>query len=292
VAGGVLAVARRPAAAGRAPRLRPGAGPTVLGASAALLALVPVVLTDERVAAVLQVSEQSLARRPYAMAAIVGLLTLGCAALLAVAAGPWAAGGAVAAALVQVGVAAPMILALYAVVFHPGYGLGAAAVGLAAGGVAAATRWRVPLAAAAGVAAALALLLAVAATGGAPEKVAQQARWVPAGLLLALLVATVTATVAVAAPAVAGRGGLAAMLGPVVGALVVGGKQSLIVTQIRGGEPLSSYLVGAPHLRVSAGLLVAAALAVIGLGVAESLRGRLQDAPAATAETGPVGQGS
>ena len=98
-----------------------------------LLAFLPVVLSDERVAAVLQVSEQPLARRPYARAAIVGLLTLGCAALLAVAAGPWAAAGAVIAALVQVDVAAPMILMLYAVVFHPGYGLGAAAVGLAAG---------------------------------------------------------------------------------------------------------------------------------------------------------------
>ena len=73
-----------------------------------LLAFLPVVLSDERVAAVLQVSEQSLARRPYARAAIVGLLTLGCAALLAVAAGPWAAAGAVIAALVQVDVAAPM----------------------------------------------------------------------------------------------------------------------------------------------------------------------------------------
>jgi hypothetical protein len=293
VAGGALAVARRPAVAGPgAAAARPGVRPTVLGALAALLAFVPVVVTDARVAAVLQVSQESLARRPYAMAAVVGLLTLGCAALLAVAAGPWAAAGAVTAALAQVGVAAPMILVLYAVVFHPAYGLGAAAVGLAAGGVAVATRWRVPLAAAAGVAASLALLLAVAATGGAPEKVAQQGRWVPAGLLLALLVAAVTATVAAAAPAAAGRGGLAAVLGPIVGALVVGGKQSLIVTQLRGGTPESSYLIGAHHLGPSAGLLVAAALAVIGLGVAESLRGRHRAAPVATGEAGPVGQGS
>jgi hypothetical protein len=40
------------------------------------------------------------------------------------------------------------------------------------------------------------------------------------------------------------------------------------------------------------GLLVAAALAVIGLGVAASLRGRHRAAPAATGETGPVGNGS
>lgn len=291
MAGGALAVACRPAA-GRAPRLRPGVRPTVLGTLAALLAFVPVVLTDERVAALLQVSEQSLARRPYAMAAIVGLVTLGGAARLAVAAGPWAAAGAVTAALAQVGVAAPMILMLYAVVFHPAYGLGAAAVGLAAGVVAAATRWRVPLAAAAGIAASLALLLAVDATGGAPEKVAQQGRWVPAGLLLGLLVATVTATVAAAAPATAGRGELAATLGPIVGALVVGGKQALIVTQLRGGTPESSYLIGAHHLGTSTGLLVAAALAVIGLGVAASLRGRHRAAPAATGETGPVSRGS
>jgi hypothetical protein len=122
--------------------------------------------------------------------------------------------------------------------------------------------------------------------------VAQQGRWVPAGLLLALLVATVTATVAAAAPATAGRGGLAATLGPIVGALVVGGKQALIVTQLRGGTPESSYLIGAHHLGTSTGLLVAAALAVIGLGVAASLRGRHRAAPAATGETGPVGKGS
>ena len=113
----------------------------------------------------------------------------------------------------------------------------------------------------------------------------------PAGLLLALLVATVTATVAAAAPATAGRGGLAATLGPIVGALVVGGKQALIVTQLRGA-PESSYLIGAHHLGTSTGLLVAAALAVIGLGVAASLRGRHWAAPAATGETGPVGEGS
>lgn len=116
-----------------------------------------------------------------------------------------------------------MILMLYAVVFHPAYGLGAAAVGLAAGVVAAATRWRVPLAAAAGIAASLAPLQAVDATGGTPE---------------------------------------------------------------------SSYLIGAHHLGTSTGLLVAAALAVIGLGVAASLRGRHRAAPAATGETGPVSKGS
>ena len=107
-------------------------------------------------------------------------------------------------------------------------------------------------------------------------------------MLLALLVATAAA----AAPATAAGGGLAATLGPIVGALVVGGKQALIVTQPGGGTPESSYLIGAHHLGTSTGLLVAAALAVIGLGVAASLRGRHWAAPAATGETGPVGEGS
>jgi hypothetical protein len=105
-------------------------------------------------------------------------------------------------------------------------------------------------------------------------------------------VATVTATVAAAAPATAGRGGLAATLGPIVAALVVGGKQALIVTQLRGGTPLSSYLIGADHFGTSAGLLVAAALGVTGLGVAASLRGRPRAALAPTGETGPVGKSS
>jgi hypothetical protein len=84
---------------------------------------------------------------------------------------------------------------------------------------------------------------------------------------------------------------VAATLGPIVGALVVGGKQALIVTQLRG-TPLSSYLVGADQLGTSTGLLVAAALAVIGVGVAASLGGRHRATPAATGQTGPVGKGS
>lgn len=129
-----------------------------------------------------------------------------------------------------------MILMLYSVVFYPAYGLGAAAVGLAAGVVAAATRWRVRSQRRPG--SPLRWRCCWPSTRpAAPEKVAQQGRWVPAGLLVALLVATVTATVAAAAPATAGRGGLAATLGPIVGALVVGGKQALIVTQLGGGTP-------------------------------------------------------
>ena len=95
------------------------------------------------------------------------------------------------------------------------------------------------------------------------------------------------------APLVAGVAiSLADPGGPIVGALVVGGKQALIVTQLRGGTPESSYLIGAHHLGTSTGLLVAAALAAIGLGVAASLRGRHRAAPAATGETGRVGKGS
>jgi hypothetical protein len=70
----------------------------------------------------------------------------------------------------------------------------------------------------------------------------------------------VTATVAVTAPAAARRGGLTAFLGPIVAALIVGGKQAILVMQVRDGVPESSYLNGVHHIGTSAGLLLIAAL--------------------------------
>ena len=217
-------VGDRAGGAGRAAGLGMGARATVLGAVAALLVFVPVVLTDQRISDLLNVSQGSLARRPYVVAIIVGLVIVGCAALLAAACGTWAAAGATAAALVQIGALAPMTLVLFA---------------------------------------------AVAATGGQPEKVATQGRWLPAALLLGLLVAAVTLTVAVESTVAANGGGLPAVFGPIVGALVVGGTQAMTLLQLRGGEPESTSLSARQ-------LGPAAALTVVGIALAQFLRTRLQ----------------
>jgi hypothetical protein len=272
--GGVVAVARLGIGSGP----RPGLIATLAGVVAALSTFVPVVMTNERVSAILQVSAVSLLRRPYVLVAMIGLVTAGGAAVLAAFTGARAAAGAAVAALVQVGVIAGMILLLFALSFTPTSGLAFALAGLVLGCAAAATPWRAGLAAAGCVAAALALLLASAATGGAPEKVVTQARWVPAGLLLALLVATVTCSVAASAAAIVPRGGLPAVLGPIVAALVAGGANVLTLTQLNDGSPESSYLAGAHHIDSSVALLLIAALGVAAVGFAGHVR-RWEAAP-------------
>jgi hypothetical protein len=278
VTGGVLAVARLGFGSGPRPQLTV----TLAGILAALLTFVPVLMTNGRVSAILQVSEISLARRPYVLVAMIGLVTAGCAAILATATGARSAAGAAVAAFVQIGVIAAMILVLFALLPTLTSGLPFALVGLALGCAAAATAWRAGFAAAACVAAAMALLLASAATGGEPEKMVMQARSVPAGLLLTLLVAAVTCSVAAAAPAIVPRGGLPAVLGPIVAALVVGGANALTLTQLNNGNPESSYLAGAHHLDSSVALLLIAAVAVATIGYAGRVRnsGTASPAPA------------
>ncbi|MFI6483627.1 hypothetical protein ACIBH1_37270 [Nonomuraea sp. NPDC050663] len=271
----VLAVVLHPGAAA----FRPSARLTVLGSLAALLAFVPALATPERISSVLDISLDSLGRRPYILVAVIGLAILAAAALLAAITGPWSGPSTAGAALVQVGVVVPLLLTSASVAYHPWYGTLTALAGFAAGCAAGASRWRTQLAVTGGVLCALLLLLALAATGGDPEKVVSAA-WIPGGLLLALLVATVTCTVASCAEPAAARGGLPAVLGPIAGALVIGGRYVSPLTQLDGGEPSSGRLGGSGHLEISAGLLLAAALVVAGLGLAATWhRSRSQAQP-------------
>ncbi|MFI6317769.1 hypothetical protein ACIBG8_09645 [Nonomuraea sp. NPDC050556] len=263
----VLALVLHPGAAA----FRPSARVTVLGSLAALLAFVPAFATPERISSVLEVSLASLGRRPYILVAVIGLAILAAAALLAAITGPWAGPSAAGAALVQVGVVVPLLLTSASVAHHPGYGTLTGLAGFAAGCAAGASRWRTQLAVTGGVLSALLLLLALAATGGEPEKIVSAA-WIPGGLLLAVLVATVTCTVASCAEPAALRGGLPAVLGPIAGALVIGGRYVSPLTQLNDGEPASGYLGGSRHLEISAGLLLAAALVVAALALASALR--------------------
>ncbi|MQY04937.1 hypothetical protein [Actinomadura macrotermitis] len=274
-AGGAVAVARLRGAAGP----RPHALPVIAGGLAAALVFVTPVLTTSRAARILEVSADSLARRDAAQSALTGLVILGCAVLIATLAGVWGLAGVAAAATVQAGVAAPLLLGSYGVAFHRTAGLAAALTGLVAGAVLARTKWRTPVAAGGTVLCALVLLIAVAATGGAPEKIVAQGRWIPAALLLALLVATATCTVAAAARVTTRRGGTPAVLGPVLAALVAGGQGALAAAQLDNGQAESSMLAGVHHLGPSLGLVLAAGALVAGIGAVRWLTAHASERP-------------
>jgi hypothetical protein len=276
-AGGALAAAMGPVS-GR----RPGLTATLAGALAAPLVFVPVLVTAGRISMVLQVSERSVSARPYVVLAITGMATLGAAALLAAVPGVRTFLGAAAAALVQIGVIGIVILLLFVLTFEPAMQLGFVLAGLVIGCAAAATPWRTGLAAAGCVVVALALLLLSAATSGLPEKLITRQASVPAALLLMAIAAAVTCTTAAAAPAIALRGGLPAVLGPIVALLAVGGGDTLTLTQLDNGIPQSTYLTGAHHLGPTVVVLFVAAAATVGAGLARPAR----TAPAREAREG------
>ncbi|MDG4826934.1 ATP-binding protein [Asanoa sp. WMMD1127] len=231
-------------------------------------------LTTERLAALLDVSFMSLYRHPMAVVAVMGAITLAVGIVLAAVAGLWSLSAALAVATVQVAMSAPLILAFTALAYTGPTRWLAALAGAAIGALAAVTRWRVPLAATLAAAAATALFIAYAATTGQPEKLAEQHRIVPGLLLLVLVTAAGTAVAGAAAPVLAPRGAIPAVLGPLTGVLATGGLQTVQVTYLRDGVPQSSYLNPAYHLTTSAVLLLAAAAAIGGLGVAHHIAER------------------
>jgi hypothetical protein len=238
---------------------------------AAGLVLLPALVRWPPVGELLRLSGEG--SRPYPGVAAIGLLTLVAAALVAGAAGRraakrraagrlaagrraagrfgggWRAGAVVGGvALVQVGAIGPVLLAFAVVQPAPMVGVGATLAGVVAG---LAGCGRATAAALGGVLSTGAVLL----VSGPGLAVAWSA------VLLALLVATVTATVAATAPVAAGCGGLPVLLGPIAGAMVVGGNQILHGVYRVQDEGRS---VEAP---VSAGLLALAAAVIAGLAV-------------------------
>jgi signal transduction histidine kinase len=246
------------------------AGTLVIGA-----ALVPVVLTRYRLSVLLDVSESALRRHPLTLVAALGLVSLAIALVCAAVSGVWSLAASLTAATVQIGLAAPMLLAVTALFGRDALSLTAAAIGLALGVAAAVSRWRIHLAAGLSVLCAVALMTAVAATTGQPEKLVRQQTTVPVLLLLLLLAATGTALVAGTVPVLARRTAAPAVLGPIVGVMVMGGQKVLEVTYVGAdGLPESSYLNPLSHLGTSALLLLIAGAALVGLRVAEVLAAR------------------
>jgi signal transduction histidine kinase len=231
-------------------------------------------LTVERLSSLLDVSWSALYRHGYAVTAIAGAVTLVAATVLAAFGGVWTLAGSLTAATARVALVAPMILAIAALFSTGAAGPVGALAGVAAGAVAAASRWRVPLAAVLSVLGAITLFIAHAATTGHPEKLAEPGNTTPALLVLVLITAAATAVVGATAPALAPRGAVPAALGPLSAVLAVGGLQTVAATYLQDGLPVSSYLNPVFHLTTSAVLLLVVAAAIGGLGFAQLLATR------------------
>ncbi|WP_018657070.1 hypothetical protein [Actinomadura flavalba] len=131
-----------------------------------------------------------------------------------------------------------------------------------------ATRCRAAFASGGLVFVALGLLVALAATGGETSKIVTQGRWVPAVLLLALLVATLTCATAAAVPPALRTAGVPAALGPVAAAVALGGRETVALAQRGDGSAPVGYLDGVQHPMPSILVLLAAAFVLAALTVA------------------------
>ncbi len=270
VAGAVLAVVTRGLRRGWASgQLRPRVAVAAVGA--VLLPLVAVYFDAAAVSGLLKISPASLARHPEVVPTITGLVVLIGAVLLGLLAGARVFFGVAVMALVQLGVAGPVLLALYSAAVDPVSRWVAAAAGVAAGCVAAASRWRTPLAAGGGVLSALVIFVAAMATGGTPEKLIDQQLSVVGCLLLALLAATATVMIAWASQDLATLEALPAAAGPLTSVLVLGGNAALVATRI--DEQYSrGYLAAVHYLPTYAILLLLAALLIAGAAAVAYVR--------------------
>ncbi|MEV0133726.1 ATP-binding protein [Dactylosporangium sp. NPDC050688] len=243
------------------------------GGLVALVTLPFAMLSTERLADLLEVSWRTLATSSNARGGIIGGLTLAAAAVLATLAGVWSLTGALTAAAAQIAVSAPLAIALLATSDAGPARWSGALLGVAIGAAAVAGRWRIPAAATLAVGAAVSLFIAFSATSGQPQKLAAQHGVTPALLMIVLCTAAATAVVGATAPVLAPRGAIPAVLGPITGVLVAAGVKTAPVIYLRSGTPARE--VGADlHLDTAGGLLLVAAAAVGGLGVAHHLTER------------------
>jgi signal transduction histidine kinase len=245
----------------------------VVSGLVALAALPVAMISTERLAGLLDVSWRPLAVYPNARTAILGGMTLAAAVVLSLLAGRWPLAGSLTAAATQIAVSAPLAIAFLATSeAGPARWFGAL-LGVAIGAAAAANRWRIATAVTLTVGAATCLFIAFSATGGQPQKLAEQHRAVPALLMIALVTAAATAVVGATAPVLAPGGAVPAVLGPITGVLVVAGVQTAPVIYLSSGESPAS-LGATLHLDTAAVLLLVTAAAIGGLGIAHYLSER------------------
>lgn len=243
------------------------------GSIVAFVTLPFAMLSTERLADLLDVGWRTLAIYPNARGGIIGGLTLAAAAVLATLAGLWSLAGALTAATAQIAVSAPLAIALLATVDAGPARWSGALLGVAIGAAAVAGKWRIPAAATLAVGAATCLFIAFSATSGEPQKLAAQHGVVPAFLMIVLSIAAATAAAGATAPVLAARGAIPAVLGPIAGVLVAAGVKTAPVIYLRSGTPPQD--LGADlHLDTAGVLLLVAAAAIVGLGVAHYLTER------------------
>ncbi|OOC02668.1 hypothetical protein [Amycolatopsis azurea] len=275
VAGALLAVVTRSARA-RAPEWPEPRPLTPRFAAAAILAvLLPMALQAVdvvKISEVLELPVESIGRHPDVVVAIGGLIVLVGGVIACAIAGSRAFFAAATSASVQVGAMAPLLLAVYSVAFQPVLSWLAAAVGVAAGCLVGATRWRVQFAVGGAVVSALVLFIVDLGTGGVPEKLIDRDAVIPGALLLALLCATVVAVIVTTGPRLAEDGVVVPVLGPLSSVLVLGGAEAMTAVGVRDQNAPSTRLEAVHRLGYSAGLLLLAAVLIAGIAVVEHLR--------------------
>ncbi|MFK0245992.1 hypothetical protein ACIQUM_14915 [Amycolatopsis azurea] len=275
VAGAVLAVVTRSARA-QDPEWPESRPLTPRFAAAAILAvLLPMALQAVdvvKVSEVLELPVESIGRHPDVVVAIGGLIVLVGGVVACAIAGSRAFFAAATSASVQVGAMAPLLLAVYSVAFQPVLSWLAAAVGVAAGCLVGATRWRVQFAVGGAVVSALVLFIVDLGTGGVPEKLIDHDAVIPGALLLALLCATVVAVIVTTGPRLAEEGVVVPVLGPLSSVLVLGGAGAMTAVGVREQNAPSTRLEAVHHLGYSAGLLLLAAALIAGIAGVEHLR--------------------
>jgi signal transduction histidine kinase len=245
----------------------------VSGGLVAFVVLPIAMISTERLSALLDVSWRSLAAYSNAKTAILGAMTLAAAVTLTVLAGLWPLAGALTASIVQIGVSAPVGIALLATSeAGPARWFGALS-GVAIGAAVAASRWRIAAAATITAGAATCAFIAYAGTNGHPEKLAEQHLAVPGLLMLVLVTAAATAVAGATAPVLAPSGAVPAVLGPIVGVLVLAGVRTAPVIYLSDGGSARS-LGGALRLDTAGVILLVSAAAIGGLGIAHYIAER------------------
>jgi signal transduction histidine kinase len=246
----------------------------VIAAGLAAFVVLPVALfPTEHLARLLGVSGYSLAYGNE-KAAILGVVTLVLVAVCATLTGLWGLTGALTAATVQVAAAYPLVLAHQTLAATGPARLIGVVAGVAVGIAAVANRWRIAATATLAVGTALAMFIVEEGTGGAPQRLAADQRVVPAFLMLVLAVATVTAVFGATAHVLAPRGAVPAALGPIAAVLTVAGVPALEVIRIQRGAPPQDVGSAMGSLSTPAVLMLVAAAAIAGLGIAHHLAGR------------------
>jgi hypothetical protein len=264
VAGAVLAVVTIKGRTDWAVVNRPAARIVTASVGVVLLPLVAVVINDELANTAFGLSGRGLASHPELVPAAVGVVLVVGGAMLCAVAGARVAFVVAVAALTQLGITGPLVLALYSVAVDPVLGWIAAAVGVAAGCVAAVSRWRMQLAVGGGLVSAIVLFVLSAASDGLPERFVDSQVSVVGALLLALLAATATVMVACVAEVPAGVSGVPAAFGPMASTMVLGGTGVIRILYGADSFGVRGYLDPAHHLSVFGVFLVIAALLIGG----------------------------